>query len=69
MRCPVWSLPQGRPPAHSPGGALPGGLVRAQSTAATMQQRLQHKFGEEAAAFMLHDLKQVGEGCSRGRSI
>ncbi|GLC48918.1 hypothetical protein PLESTB_000162900 [Pleodorina starrii] len=28
---------------------------------AAMQQRLQHKFGEEAAAFMLHDLKQVPE--------
>ncbi|GFR50719.1 hypothetical protein Agub_g12976 [Astrephomene gubernaculifera] len=32
-----------------------------QLSVVAMQQRLQHKFGEEAAAFLLHDLNQVPE--------
>ncbi|EFJ51518.1 hypothetical protein VOLCADRAFT_103429 [Volvox carteri f. nagariensis] len=36
-------------------------ILHGQVSVAAMQQRLQHKFGEEAAAFMLHDLKQVPE--------
>ncbi|KAG2428922.1 hypothetical protein HXX76_011166 [Chlamydomonas incerta] len=46
------------------GGGGGGGAAAAPSVAAsvaTMQQRLQGKFGEEAAAFMLHDLHQVPE--------
>ncbi len=44
-------------------------MLHGQMSVAAMQQRLQHKFGEEAAAFMLHDLKQVrggAWGCVRG---
>lgn len=61
---PVHTFTPGPGPA-GPGsstGMHPASSAAAPSVAAsvaTMQQRLQGKFGEEAAAFMLHDLHQV----------
>ncbi|GIM16669.1 hypothetical protein Vretimale_19261 [Volvox reticuliferus] len=58
---------QGRPSNTSDGYRLSQAerdresILHGQVSVAAMQQRLQHKFGEEAAAFMLHDLKQVPE--------
>ncbi|KXZ46986.1 hypothetical protein GPECTOR_39g480 [Gonium pectorale] len=50
-----------RPPDAPPVSAPPVTAGSGVPSVAAMQQRLQAKFGEEAAAFMLHDMQQVPE--------